>query len=303
MTFDEVIPRTIPHLLRSADWLRQELRDRYAAVICDEYQDTGQPAADFIEELAVGPRLICLADPDQVIFDFTDDTITRRVLDYQASGAVEYDLGYDSRRDPSNVIPRAAAGIRRREFGDPAIEEACRGRRLRVLKYGPADEPFNVLVQEILSLSLLVLAMSASSLPPIGASMTLPSDFARRISTTRSSVSQVLRATLKRRTLCRRCSVCSLRTGQRHHPRSDLGVGRLHSSEPPALAFGLVQGLRGLEPGLVRTLDAEREAFEALAGRPFEDFLDHATSFWARLFTGRPRQLWSKGSETYGARP
>jgi DNA helicase-2/ATP-dependent DNA helicase PcrA len=294
MTFDEVIPQTIG-LLRSADWLRRELRDRYAAVICDEYQDTGQPAADFIEELAVGPRLICLADPDQVIFDFTDDTITRRILDYQASGAIEYDLGYDSRRDPSNVIPRAAAGIRRRDFDDPAIAEACRARRLRVIQHGPEDEPFGILVREIRS----ALVAGAGDVGVFLATNRSVNDFAERLRAENidHEIVGLSGAAGEAQVAAAAAARFAVGTGDWNEFMIDLGVfvASCYRGQPPALAFGLVQDLRGLEPGLVRALEAEREAFMALAGRPFEDFLDHATSFWARLFTGRPRQLWEQG--------
>lgn len=294
LTYDEVIPQTI-ELLRSANWLRQELRSRYAAVICDEYQDTGQPAADFIEELAVGPQLICLADPDQVIFDFTDDSITRRILDYQASGAIEYDLGYDSRRDPSNVIPRAAAGIRRREFADPAIQEACLAGRLRMIQHDRLEEPFDVLVEQIRS----ALVGGAGDVGVFLATNRTVNEFAERLRAENidheiiglsgaAGDAQVAAASAAR---------FAVGTGDWNDFMVDLGVfvASCYRGQPPALAVGLVQELRGLDAGLVRALEGERDRFAALVGQPFEEFLDHATSFWARLFTGRPRQLWEQG--------
>lgn len=294
VTFDALVPAALD-LLRSAPWLAAEYRSRYVAVICDEYQDTSSSSANLLEELARSAQLICLADADQVIFDWTDDTITRRIQDFQASGAREYDLGYDSRRDPSNVIPRAAAAIRRRAFGDDSIAEACRGGRLRVLQHRAVDEPFGVLVAEIRS----VLAEGAGEIGVFLATNRSVNEFAERLrdEDIEHEIMGLSGAAGEAQIAAAACARVAVGDDEWETFLVALGVfvASCYRGEPPILAVGLARDRDSLDPGILASLDRERDAIVQMNGAPFETFLNRVGSLWSRLFFGRPRQLWELG--------
>lgn len=294
VTFDDIVPSALD-LLRSASWLTDEYRARYKAVICDEYQDTSRASAELLEQLALDAQLVCLADADQVIFDWTDDTISRRINDYRASGANEYDLGYDSRRDPSNVIPRAASAIRRRAFADEAIAEACRTGRLRVMKHTALEDPFDVLVREVRA----VLTSGAREVGIFLATNRSVNEFAERLRTeeVEHEIIGLSGAAGEAQIALATCARFVVGDAQWRDFLVALGVfvAACYRGKPPVLAVGLAQDTDALDGALIGLLDREREAFQALAGHPLEAFIDRAASFWQRLFVGRPRGLWEHG--------
>jgi DNA helicase-2/ATP-dependent DNA helicase PcrA len=295
VTFDAIVPSAL-RLLSNEGWLADAYRERFKAVVCDEYQDTSQASADLLELLAGDGQLVCLADADQVIFDWTDDTISRRITQYRASGAKEYDLGYDSRRDPSNVIPRAAGAIRRRAFSDEAITEACRESRLRVLQHTTSDEPFDVLVGEVRA----SLAGGSRQVGVFLATNRSVNDFAERLRqegieheiiglSGAAGEAQIAMAA------CARFSTGGADWGE-FLTAVGVFVAACYRGNPPPLAVGLAREPEALDDGLLALLDRERTAFLELAGSPLERFLDLIASFWERLFTGRPRGLWELGA-------
>jgi DNA helicase-2/ATP-dependent DNA helicase PcrA len=295
VTFDAIVPSAL-ELLRAAPWLASAYRDRYKAIICDEYQDTSQESADLVEMLALNAQLVCLADADQVIFDWTDDTISRRIGEYRASGAREYDLGYDSRRDPSNVIPRAAAAIRRRAFGDEAIAEACRVGRIRVLQFAVDDEPFDVLVCEVRE----ALAAGARELGVFLATNRSVNDFAERLRSEEIEHEIIGLSGAAGEAQLAIATCARFVTGGVGWPEFLVALGvfvaACYRGSPPPLAVGLAREPEVLDPGLMALLDREREVLLELAGRPLEHFLDRVASLWERLFAGRPRGLWALGA-------
>jgi ATP-dependent DNA helicase UvrD/PcrA len=66
--FDQLAPVTATLLERSPA-LRRLYSDRYPLVIVDEFQDTNLDQWRVIQELAQGSTIICLADPDQRIYE------------------------------------------------------------------------------------------------------------------------------------------------------------------------------------------------------------------------------------------
>ncbi len=298
LTFDAIVPAAL-ELLRNAPWLANSYRERYAAVICDEFQDTTAPAAALLEELAGETQLICLADADQVIFDWTDPTIARRIADYRASGATVYDLGYDSRRDPSNVIPRAAAAIRERDYGSDAIADACRNDRLRIVQYSASEDGFDALVDLIREAQ----RGGASQLGVFLATNRSVNDFAERLRAEEMEheIIGLSGAAGEAQLAIAACARFVVGDGDWDEFLIALGVfvTSCYRGTPPELAFGLVRDRELLEPGLITLLEAERDAFRALAGEPLEAFLGRAESFWRRLFRGRPRQLWELGTRDF----
>jgi DNA helicase-2/ATP-dependent DNA helicase PcrA len=292
--FDEFIPSALK-LLRAAPWLRDEYKRRYVAVICDEFQDTSAMCAQLLEDLACDGQLICLADPDQVIFDWIDRTVRKRLDEYRASGAKEYDLGYDSRRDPSNVIPRAAAAIRRREFDDEAIVEACHSGRLRVLRHEAADEPFELLVDQIRA----SLAAGATEVGVFFATNKSVNEFTEilRDEDIEHEIIGLSGAAGEAQVAVAAAAMFAVGDATWEEFLVALGifVASCYRGNPPLLAVGLVREPQSLEAGLIALLKRERDAILRLAGKPLDDFIENAISFWRRLFHGRPRQLWELG--------
>jgi N-6 DNA Methylase len=252
-----------------------------------------------LEELAGETQLICLADADQVIFDWTDPTIARRIADYRASGATVYDLGYDSRRDPSNVIPRAAAAIRERDYGSDVIAEACRDDRLRIVQNSASEDGFDALVDLIREAQ----GAGASQLGVFLATNRSVNDFAERLRSEEMEheIIGLSGAAGESQLAIAACARFVVGDGEWDEFLIALGVfvASCYRGTPPELAFGLVRDRELLEPGLMTLLEAERDAFRALAGEPLEAFLGRAESFWRRLFRGRPRQLWELGTRDF----
>src|SRR5262249_52063992 len=67
--FDLFAPLTAD-LLRKAESIRDRIAYRYPLILVDEAQDTGDSQWECARLLAAKSQLICLADPDQMIYDF-----------------------------------------------------------------------------------------------------------------------------------------------------------------------------------------------------------------------------------------
>jgi DNA helicase-2/ATP-dependent DNA helicase PcrA len=131
LALDDLIPEAVK-LLKASPLLCDRLSRRLVAVISDEYQDTGDAQDQMLELLSSQSRLLCLADPDQMIYDFIADVSPRRLTLLRAKNPTEIPLEQRSHRDPSGLIPRVARAIHDRQFADPALAEALRCGRLRV---------------------------------------------------------------------------------------------------------------------------------------------------------------------------
>jgi DNA helicase-2/ATP-dependent DNA helicase PcrA len=133
-------------ILQRAPWIRDAVVGRYVAVICDEYQDTGNDQDQLLRILAEGQRLICLADGDQMIYDFRPDVGPRRLAGLRALGPIEIPLEAVSHRDPTGVMPALAAAIRDRQRGDAVVTGAIRSGRLRIRT---VDDPWDGAIEEV----------------------------------------------------------------------------------------------------------------------------------------------------------
>ncbi len=133
LTYDQIIPAAV-RVLEDARWVRERIAGRYAAVICDEYQDTGRDQEKLLQLLAEGRRLVCLADDDQMIYDFLPDVGPRRLADFRATGPGEIVLEPASHRDPSGLMPALAAALRSRRTTDPVVAQALAEERLVVTR-------------------------------------------------------------------------------------------------------------------------------------------------------------------------
>lgn len=106
-------------------------------IICDEYQDTDEGQFALLQAVR-GPstRLLLLADPNQCIYAGLPGVVGVGPERLQAAlalpGARQVELPPASYRDPSGVLPAAAAAIRQRRFDDPAVQAALSSGRLTV---------------------------------------------------------------------------------------------------------------------------------------------------------------------------
>lgn len=132
LRFDDLLPGALRVV--ASQFVRQLLHERWPLVICDEFQDTGNDHWQLLESLAPPARLLLLADPNQMIYDgFVPGVGRHRLkLALRRDGVERVDLEASSYRDPSQVIPAAAARVRQREFDAPEVVAACAQGRLVV---------------------------------------------------------------------------------------------------------------------------------------------------------------------------
>lgn len=138
-TYDELVPAAT-QLLR-IPVVRDYYDRRYMTIMCDEFQDTSDDEWAFIQAFAPSTQRVLLGDPNQCIY------AGMKHIDPQArvneacalTGAVRIDLPPVSHRDPSGVLPAAALAAKNRSFGDPAITEAVRSKRI-LLHHVPSTD-------------------------------------------------------------------------------------------------------------------------------------------------------------------
>ena len=129
LRFDDLLPGALRVL--ASNFVRQLLHERWPLVICDEFQDTGNDHWQLLQRLAPPARLLLLADPNQMIYNFVPGVGSHRLkLPLRRDGAESVDLKVASYRDPSQVIPAAATRVRQRDFGAPEVLAAVRTRKV-----------------------------------------------------------------------------------------------------------------------------------------------------------------------------
>ncbi len=108
--------------------MRKHLQRRWAVIVSDEFQDTSHDQFDLIIRLRGQARLVLLGDLNQCIFSNLPGVVgvgPERVATALAlPGAKEIRLPDVSHRDPTNILPAAAAAIRQRNFDHDAIKAA-----------------------------------------------------------------------------------------------------------------------------------------------------------------------------------
>jgi DNA helicase-2/ATP-dependent DNA helicase PcrA len=90
--------------------------DKYPMLIVDEFQDTDDDQWRIVKALSRHATIICLADPEQRIFDFRPNISPTRIEESRAAlGAREYSLGTDNHRSPdAGILSFADAVLRDR---------------------------------------------------------------------------------------------------------------------------------------------------------------------------------------------
>ncbi len=102
--FDLLAPG-VASLLEECIALRTLYGDKYPMVIVDEFQDTDDDQWRVVRALARMSEVICLADPQQRIFDYRDNIDPKRIDIMQKElSPAEFDLGSENHRSPSATI-------------------------------------------------------------------------------------------------------------------------------------------------------------------------------------------------------
>jgi len=140
LAYDDLLPLAI-QFLETPGPIAKLLRSRWSLVICDEFQDTDDQEWRLLQLLGDQSRLLLLADPNQMIYGFKTGVSDRRLdVARDRSDCVEVTLPPGSHRDPTQVIPDAAAEIRWRRFDSEPVLRAARDGRLVVYTDIPDDD-------------------------------------------------------------------------------------------------------------------------------------------------------------------
>lgn len=109
--FDLFAPLTAEILAR-AKTVRHRVTMRYPLILVDEAQDTGDEQWECLRLLAEESQVICLADPDQMIYDFLPGVGPARIGQIRAALApLEIDFGTENNRSPGTEIAAFARDI------------------------------------------------------------------------------------------------------------------------------------------------------------------------------------------------
>jgi DNA helicase-2/ATP-dependent DNA helicase PcrA len=125
------------------------LRSRWSLIACDEFQDTDEGQFRLLTAIRGDARLLLLGDPNQCIYASLPDAVgvgpERLAAALALPGARQITLPEASHRDPTGVLPAAAAAIRVRDFSHDAVTTALASGRLQVRAgLNPAHEAATV---------------------------------------------------------------------------------------------------------------------------------------------------------------
>lgn len=109
--FDLFAP-LVAELLARANRIRSRVACRYPLILVDEAQDTGNEQWECIRLLAADSQVICLADPNQMIYDFLPGVGPARISEIRkALNPLEIDLEGENHRSPGTEIAVFARDI------------------------------------------------------------------------------------------------------------------------------------------------------------------------------------------------
>jgi DNA helicase-2/ATP-dependent DNA helicase PcrA len=111
---------TAATLLSSDPAVRGLYSDTYPLIIVDEFQDTNNDQWQAVQALSQTSTIVCLADPDQRIFDFVDGVDDKRIE--QANEYLKptpFDLSKDNHRSPGGGLLDYANAVLRNDPTPP----------------------------------------------------------------------------------------------------------------------------------------------------------------------------------------
>lgn len=170
--FDTLAPALANLLERSSD-MRTLYSTRYPVIVVDEFQDTSTDQWRVVQALSGASTIICLADPDQRIFDHIEGVDEHRLEAARKLLQPEnFDLSSDNHRSPaSGILEYANAVLRNTPTAAPSNVESY------TYRYTKPELATHLLVQR----TLTKLASRLDS-PPTVAVLTRVNSFAGRIS-------------------------------------------------------------------------------------------------------------------------
>lgn len=140
LTYDDLLPLAL-NFIETPGPIAELLKARWSLIVCDEFQDTDNNEWRLLQNLAAHSRLLLLADPNQMIYGFKDGVDERRLDSARGRpNFAEVTLPPGSHRDPTQVIPDAAAEVRWRRFDSEAVQRALQAGRLIVYSGVPDED-------------------------------------------------------------------------------------------------------------------------------------------------------------------
>lgn len=119
-------------LLERSDAVRKLVADRYPLIVLDEFQDTNNDQWRLVKALARESQLLCLADPDQRIFEYRGDVDPARLeLLRQELTPACFDLASENHRSPGAAILAFADAVLRKK--QPPASEPW----VRIVRFNP----------------------------------------------------------------------------------------------------------------------------------------------------------------------
>lgn len=109
--FDLFAP-LVSELMTRASSICSRVAKRYPLILVDEAQDTGDAQWEVVRRLSQYSQIICLADPDQMIYDFLPGVGPARIGQIRvALKPLEIDFGSENNRSPGTEIAVFARDI------------------------------------------------------------------------------------------------------------------------------------------------------------------------------------------------
>ncbi|MDX8054967.1 ATP-dependent helicase [Lentzea sp. BCCO 10_0798] len=111
---------TAATLLEGCTAVRRLYSDTYPMIIVDEFQDTNTDQWRAVQALSADSNIVCLADPDQRIFDHipgVDETRVQQAIEYLEPRS--FDLSKDNHRSPGGGLLDYANAILRNDAAQP----------------------------------------------------------------------------------------------------------------------------------------------------------------------------------------
>lgn len=146
VVFDLFAPKTL-QLIRESGHIKRLISERFPIIIVDEAQDTGPDAWNIICELKEASQIICLADPEQQIFDHLPGVGPERIEAIkQELRPLEIDLGQQNNRSPGTEIAI---------FGNDILRGRARGRAydgVSRMSYAPRSVDLSLMLRRCLAI-------------------------------------------------------------------------------------------------------------------------------------------------------
>ena len=146
LAFDLFAPMAL-RLLRKSLLVKQMVALKYPLIIVDEAQDTGDDTWQIIRELKDAAQIICLADPDQQIFDHLPGVGPERIeAIHRDLKPFQLDLGQQNNRSPGTEIAK---------FGNDIIHDRPSNRPyvgVSRLAYNPKNVDWNQTLRKAMAI-------------------------------------------------------------------------------------------------------------------------------------------------------